>query len=175
MKYVDAQDYDKSRVDVLLNSDETIDKVLGMITTVNRSGDYVLSNKIVSQFLQSENEHLLEKATECIGHLVRIFGVVDMDHIDTMEKMLISEKENYVDEPLEDIWIYHISKLNNLNEFAEFENAYKYWSYNKILSDYMGINPNRARDLLNVELNNTSNKKLKTKILGCLEHIELFR
>jgi len=113
-KYVDYYDFDADRVNELLNSTNVNDKLDALLYTVLGSGDYQTSNKLIFQFVNSDEIDLKRNAVLCIGHLVRIHKQIDLEkYLPILDNILSDQDEFLVDnaeDTLNDIWIFFDKK-----------------------------------------------------------------
>lgn len=109
-KYVDYYAFDPDRVNELLKSANVNDKLDALLLTVLGSGDYEASDKLISQFTNSDDNDLRRNAILCIGHLVRIHKKIDLEkYSPVLDDILSRQDELLVDsaeDALNDIWIF---------------------------------------------------------------------
>jgi len=109
-KYVDYYAFDPDRVNELLKSANINDKLDALLLTVLGSGDYEASDKLISQFTNSDDNDLRRNAILCIGHLVRIHKKIDLEkYSPVLDDILSRQDELLVDsaeDALNDIWIF---------------------------------------------------------------------
>lgn len=177
MKYIDYYTYDKEGIDKLLMSGKSDDKISALIWTLYSSDDYHQSIKLVSRFLIDVDNKVRNKAIKSIGDLARIYGELDINHLNWI-KTLFEVKEDYdLVDPLEDIWIFYYKK--DITRWEDIKlshpNIYLYFWLSYITDKYTEINPNKGVEILTNLLNSNLKPLLKEKVCSSIEYIELFR
>ncbi len=110
-KYIDYYDYNGDKIENLIKSENTDDKLDGLLYTVLGSGDFDKSDKLIFQLADSDIPTLKQNAILSIGHLVRIHKQIDLEkYIPIIEKVLLGQDESFVDNAesvLNDIWTFY--------------------------------------------------------------------
>ncbi len=176
--YIDYYDYNGDKVENLIKSENTDDKLDGLLYTVLGSGDFDKSNKLIFQLANSDIPTLKQNAILCIGHLVRIHKQIDLErYISIIENILLSQNESLVDNAesvLNDIWTFYdkekiklikngtcVSRYFNVLQISErFESE---GNYDKGLRT--------IRDLEKTELNPSVRRIQRT----CIEYLNNFQ
>lgn len=108
--YVDYYDFDSDRVSKLLKSTNVKDKLNALLNTVLGSGDYERSDKLIFQFINSDDVDLRRNAILCIGHLVRINKKIDLEKYSPILDSILSSRDKLLidnaEDALNDIWIF---------------------------------------------------------------------
>lgn len=177
MEYVDYHTYDEEAVRKLQASGIPEKLISAMIWTVYSSGDYEKSKSLVSENLKSSDEDLMLKAIQMIGDLARVYSKVDKHHLNMLEELLQSDEDYYVEEPIEDLWIYYFR--NHQSHMDEFQKShptiYHIWWCNKVTESFIETDPEQGKTTLANSLTKGINEHVRKKVISSIEHIELFK
>ena len=177
MKYVDYYKYDEEAIRKLQASGSPEKLISAMIWTVYSSGDYEKSKTLVSKNLNSSDKDLMVKAIQMIGNLARIYSKIDLHQLNILEELIHSDKQYYIEEPLEDIWIFYFRQYPQRMDTYQKSHPtiYHFWWCHKITESYIETDPEQGKIILTNSLTKSTNKYVYKMVITLIEHIEMFK
>jgi hypothetical protein len=114
LKYEEPPKFDNKETLKLLKSEKESDQIMGLLSIVQKSGDYNLSMKKSLEFTQSDSDWIKGCGIECFGHIARIYDKIEINIIKEVLKGGLKSKSKLIKGKSEDAIddITHFLKLD---------------------------------------------------------------